>query len=119
MLQHPKTCWLRRFQTPLPNLVAKKTVDSTDRELIQADSLRAVGDARCQECFCPQQRVHQFVHREFSTARYRIARQTEEAQKESKSSWGLDSTFVQFRWWSQQSCSRLQKISDWLTPRQQ
>jgi Cu2+-containing amine oxidase len=119
MLQHPKTCWLRRFQTPLPNLVAKKTVDSTDHELIQADSLRVVGDARCQECFYQQQRVRQFVHREFLMARYQSVRPMEIAQKESKSSWGLDSTFVQFRWWSQQSCSRLQKISDWLTPRQQ
>jgi hypothetical protein len=109
---------LRRFQTPLPNPVAKKTVDLIVRELIQANSLQVVGDATYPKCFCQQQRVHQFVHREFLTARYRSVRQTEEAQRESKSSGGLDSTFVQFRWCPQQSCSRLQKISGWLKKRQ-
>jgi hypothetical protein len=112
-------CWLHRFQTPLPNPVAEKTVDSIVRELIQANSLQAAGDATYPECFCQQQRERQFVQHEFSKVRYRSVRQTEEAQRGSKSSWGLDSTFVQFRWCSQQSCSRLQKISEKLMLRQQ
>jgi hypothetical protein len=99
--------------------LAKKTVDAIVRELNQASFLQVPVGAMCPECFCRRQRVHQFVRREFLTARFQSVRQMEEAQKESKSSWGLDSTFVQFRWCSQQTCSRLQKISDWLTPRQQ